>query len=115
MEVTRENSMFSFFRNNRSKPEIRIFKHREETDVSKILWKFLGDDFSLESVVCNVCLTKTRIFNQFQSQIKDAVHINKVKHTDEKEHSSTHTDDWEEGISVVMFVCLHNFFTLYTF
>ena len=75
MEVIRENSMFSLFRTNSSKPEIRIFKHREETQVSRIFWKFLGDDVSLGSVVCNVCLTKARNFDQFQSQMKDSVNF----------------------------------------
>ena len=40
------------------KQRIIIFKHRDETEVSKILRKFKGDDVFLECVVCSstVCI-----------------------------------------------------------
>ena len=51
------------------KQRIIIFKHRDETEVSKILRKFKGDDVFLRCVVCirpsrcrllNTCLAKAK-------------------------------------------------------
>ena len=61
------------------KRSIKIFKHGEETNVSKILRTFLLDDVFLGSVVCNGCLTKAKNFEQFQSEMKESV--NNIKLT----------------------------------
>ena len=61
------------------KRRVKIFKHGEETNVSKILRNFLGDNVFLGSVVCYGCLTKAKNLEPFQSEMKESV--NNIKLT----------------------------------
>ena len=54
---------------------IKIVKHGQETEVSKVLSKLVGDDVILGNIVCNSCLTKAKNSDIFVSQTKDSVNF----------------------------------------
>ena len=93
---------------------IRMFKHRDETEVSKILRKFIEDDVFLGFFVCisTVCIKwvsrkgKQLSINKYTNVGKRCLNFNREANY---RPQCAFDDSAEEGIAVVMFAYLSIF------
>ena len=92
------------------KQRIRMLKHRDETEVSKILREFIEDDVFFSDSFCvsrpcvlNACLVKALSTNKYNNVGKDCSNLNREANY---RPQFAFDDSAEERISVVMFAFL---------